>query len=197
MAFEELNKTSVIIRQAWTTSMDQRESEPLTETTWERKKRLTSKNWLVLLLSCALVTDILGNIILRPSCSTGWFYYRSNCYGYFQKLRSWSDAELEYQAFGKGAHLASLLDQKEAKVIAKYIWSYQRNQPIWIGLNDDPQKNNNWKWIDGNSFLFRAWSNESHYGNMACGEMAYHSNFLTWDEDDCSKSRHFVCKYQP
>uniref|UniRef100_A0A8C2V627 Rerating family member 4 n=1 Tax=Chinchilla lanigera TaxID=34839 RepID=A0A8C2V627_CHILA len=76
---------------------------------------------------------------LRPSCAAGWFYYKSNCYGYFRKLRNWSDAELECQSYGNGAHLASILNLKEASVISKYISGYQRNQPVWIGLHD-PQK---------------------------------------------------------
>ncbi|XP_036623875.1 regenerating islet-derived protein 4 [Trichosurus vulpecula] len=157
---------------------------------------MASKNWLLLLLSCTSVTVILGDILLRPSCSTGWFYYRSSCYGYFRKLQSWSDAELECQAFGNGAHLASVLTPKDAKAIAKYIWGYQRSQPVWIGLND-PQKNNNWQWIDGGSFIYKAWANSSHYQNKACGEMAYQDNFLTWSKNDCNKRQHFICKYRP
>ncbi|KAM8998717.1 regenerating islet-derived protein 4 [Sarcophilus harrisii] len=157
---------------------------------------MASKNWLFLLLSCASVTSILGDILMRPSCSTGWFYYKSNCYGYFRRPHSWSDAELECQAFGNGAHLASILDQKEAKVIAKHIWSYQQSQPVWIGLND-PQKNNKWKWIDGGFYFFRSWSNKSYHGNKGCAEMDHENNFLTWNKNDCSKRQHFICKYRP
>nr|KAF6397820.1 regenerating family member 4 [Rousettus aegyptiacus] len=92
--------------------------------------------WLVLLLSFAVSTEVLADIIMRPSCATGWFYYKSNCYGYFRKLRSWSDSELECQSYGNGAHLASVSNAKEASVIAKYIRSYQRTIPVWIGLHD-------------------------------------------------------------
>lgn len=50
--------------------------------------RLLSPSPLVIAFrSCA-------DIIMRPSCATGWFYYKSNCYGYFRKLRSWSDSEV-------------------------------------------------------------------------------------------------------
>uniref|UniRef100_A0A671FUF7 Rerating family member 4 n=1 Tax=Rhinolophus ferrumequinum TaxID=59479 RepID=A0A671FUF7_RHIFE len=94
---------------------------------------------LLLLLSCIVSTDVLGVILMRPSCATGWFYYKSNCYGYFRKLRNWSDAELECQSFGNGAHLASVLNLKEANIIAEYIGGYQRTLPVWIGLHD-PQK---------------------------------------------------------
>ncbi|XP_074046443.1 regenerating islet-derived protein 4 [Macrotis lagotis] len=157
---------------------------------------MPSPNWLLLLLSCASVTSILGDIILRPSCSTGWFYFRSHCYGYFRKPQTWSDAELECQAFGNGAHLASVLDQKEARIIAKHIKGYQRNQPVWIGLND-PQKNNQWKWIDGGIFLYRAWTDKSYQRNKSCAEMAFENNFLTWNRSECTKRQHFICKYRP
>uniref|UniRef100_A0A8C9IKD9 Rerating family member 4 n=1 Tax=Piliocolobus tephrosceles TaxID=591936 RepID=A0A8C9IKD9_9PRIM len=89
---------------------------------------------LLLLLSCLAKIGVSGDIIVRPSCAPGWFYHKSNCYGYCRKLRNWSDAELE-----KGAHLASILNVKEASTIAEYISGYQRSQPVWIGLHD-PQK---------------------------------------------------------
>ncbi|XP_008593010.1 PREDICTED: regenerating islet-derived protein 4 [Galeopterus variegatus] len=47
-----------------------------------------------LLLSCAAGTGVLCNTIMCPSCTIGWFVHRSNCYGYFWKLRNWSDAEV-------------------------------------------------------------------------------------------------------
>uniref|UniRef100_A0A4X1TC86 Rerating family member 4 n=2 Tax=Sus scrofa TaxID=9823 RepID=A0A4X1TC86_PIG len=50
--------------------------------------------YLLLLLSCAASTEVLSATLMRPSCATGWFYYKSYCYGYFRKLRNWSDAEV-------------------------------------------------------------------------------------------------------
>uniref|UniRef100_F6Q6N1 Rerating family member 4 n=1 Tax=Callithrix jacchus TaxID=9483 RepID=F6Q6N1_CALJA len=94
---------------------------------------------LLLLLSCLPNTGVLSDVIMRPSCATGWFYHRANCYGYFRKLMSWSDAELECQSYRIGAHLASILNLKEASTMAEYVSGYQRSQPVWIGLHD-PQK---------------------------------------------------------
>uniref|UniRef100_A0A5F5Q2V6 C-type lectin domain-containing protein n=1 Tax=Equus caballus TaxID=9796 RepID=A0A5F5Q2V6_HORSE len=91
--------------------------------------------WLLVLLSCAASTEVLGDTILRPSCATGWFYHKSNCYGYSRKLRNWSDAKLECQSYGNGAHLESILNLKEA-ITAEYIRGYQRKQPVWISLHD-------------------------------------------------------------
>lgn len=38
--------------------------------------------------------SLCAEILMRPSCATGWFYHKSHCYGYFRKLRNWSDAEV-------------------------------------------------------------------------------------------------------
>ncbi|XP_075396447.1 regenerating islet-derived protein 4 [Tenrec ecaudatus] len=152
--------------------------------------------WLLLLLSCAASTEVLADIIMRPSCATGWFYHKSHCYGYFRKQRSWSAAELECQSQGNGAHLASILNTKEAQVISEYISGYQRSQPVWIGLHD-PQKKQKWKWIDGAAYLYRTWTSKSVGGNKHCAEMSASHNFLTWNNDACNKQHHFLCKYRP
>ncbi|KAM5294080.1 regenerating islet-derived protein 4 isoform 1-T2 [Glossophaga mutica] len=152
--------------------------------------------WLLLLLSCAASTQVLGDVILLHNCPTGWFYHKFSCYGYFQKLRNWSDAELECQSFGNGAHLATIQDSKEAEVIAKYIRGYQRNLSVWIGLHD-PQKNQQWRWADGTSFSFKTWSGRSAGASKHCAEISPKDDFLTWDGNECNKHQHFLCKYQP
>uniref|UniRef100_A0A8C9UX33 C-type lectin domain-containing protein n=1 Tax=Spermophilus dauricus TaxID=99837 RepID=A0A8C9UX33_SPEDA len=104
--------------------------------------------------------------------------------------------QLECQSYGNGAHLASILNLKEASVIAEYISGYQRTQPVWIGLHD-PQKKQQWQWIDGASYLYRPWSGRSLGGNKHCTEMGYRNNFVTWNKNECSKRQHFLCKYRP
>ncbi|XP_055982405.1 regenerating islet-derived protein 4 [Sorex fumeus] len=156
----------------------------------------SKSTWLLVVLSCIACTEVLGEIIMRPSCATGWFYYNSNCYGYFRKSRNWYDAELECQSHGNGAHLASVLSTKEASVIAGYIRGYQKVKSVWIGLHD-PQKKQQWKWIDGAMYLFKTWSGKSARGNKYCAEMSYHNNFLNWTSNDCNKRQHFICKYRP
>ncbi|XP_012379915.1 regenerating islet-derived protein 4 isoform X2 [Dasypus novemcinctus] len=156
----------------------------------------SQSRWLLLLLSCAASTEVLGDIIMRPSCAAGWFYYKSNCYGYFRKLRSWSDAELECQSHGNGAHLASILKPLEAQTIADYISGYQSTQPVWIGLHD-PLKKQQWQWIDGAMFIYRTWSGKSLVGDKHCAELSYSDNFSTWNGNQCNKKQHFLCKYRP
>ncbi|KAM9106710.1 LOW QUALITY PROTEIN: regenerating islet-derived protein 4 [Megaptera novaeangliae] len=136
-----------------------------------------------------------GSIILRPSCATGWFYYKSCC-GYFQKLRNWSDAELECQSYGNGAHLASILNLKEASTIATDIGGCQRNKPVWICLHD-LQKGQQWKWLDGAMYIYRTMSGKSAGRNKYYAEMNTKNDFLTWNSKECSKLQHFLCKYRP
>uniref|UniRef100_A0A5F9CSF8 Regenerating family member 4 n=1 Tax=Oryctolagus cuniculus TaxID=9986 RepID=A0A5F9CSF8_RABIT len=131
--------------------------------------------WLLLLLSCAASTEVVGGNILRPSCASGWFYNRASCYGYFRKLRSWSDAELECQSYGNGTHLVSILNAKEASVIAKYIRGFQRNQPVWIGLRD-LQKNQEWQWIDGTTYVNGSWAGQPQGGNKHCAEVNHRNS---------------------
>ncbi|XP_030615785.1 LOW QUALITY PROTEIN: regenerating islet-derived protein 4 [Delphinapterus leucas] len=111
-----------------------------------------------------------GSIILGHSCATGWFYYKSCCYGYFQKLKNWSDAELECQSYGNGTHLASILYLKEANTIATYIGGCQRNKPVWICLHD-LQKGQQWTWLDGATYIYRTMSGKSVGGNKYYAEM--------------------------
>ncbi|KAM9685468.1 LOW QUALITY PROTEIN: regenerating islet-derived protein 4 [Trichechus inunguis] len=144
--------------------------------------------------SSKVVWNEVEDIIMRPSSATGCFYHRSNCFGYFQKLRSWSDAELEVQSYGKGAHLASILI-KEASIIAEYISGYQTSQPVWIGLQD-PQKRQQWQWIDG-ALLYRTWSGKSMCWNKHYAEMSSSHNFLPWNNNECNKCQHFLCKHRP
>ncbi|XP_035945992.1 regenerating islet-derived protein 4 [Halichoerus grypus] len=151
---------------------------------------------LLLVLSCVASTEVLGNILMRPSCAPGWFYHRSNCYGYFRKLRSWPEAELECQSYGNGVHLASLQNVEEATIVAKHITGYQRNQPVWIGLHD-PQKRQQWQWIDGAFSGYRSWSGASRRRDKYCAEISFKNDFLTWENNDCSKRQHFLCKYRP
>ncbi|XP_027391385.1 regenerating islet-derived protein 4 [Bos indicus x Bos taurus] len=152
--------------------------------------------WLVFLMSCVISTEVLDATIVRPSCATGWFYHGPYCYGYFRKLRNWSEAELECQSYGNGAHLASVLNLKEASTIAKYIHAYQRNKPVWIGLHD-PQKKHHWQWVDGAVYIYRSLSDKSVGENKYCAVMNAKTNFLTWTSKECDERQHFLCKYRP
>ncbi|XP_043943075.1 regenerating islet-derived protein 4-like, partial [Protopterus annectens] len=141
----------------------------------------------------------LSDLVLRSSCPPGWFYYKSNCYGYFRFSLSWSDAEFECQSYGHGAHLASILDESELSVIASHISAYQKKDTAWIGLHD-PEQNGRWKWIDGSMYNYRVWGTgqpDNLKGNEHCVEIRPQESFKKWNDVNCDHQCHFVCKYKP
>ncbi|XP_029472262.1 regenerating islet-derived protein 4-like isoform X2 [Rhinatrema bivittatum] len=98
---------------------------------------------------CCVSLCLLGTLIFSPSaegavvarsrCPSGWFFYKSNCYGYFRFKLSWAEAEFECQSYGHGAHLASILDDAEGNIIASHISAYPKTSDVWLGLHDPEQ----------------------------------------------------------
>ncbi|XP_029448448.1 regenerating islet-derived protein 4-like [Rhinatrema bivittatum] len=153
----------------------------------------------LLLLGCVTLSEVLAGPAARSSCPPGWFYYKSNCYGYFRFKTNWFDAEFECQAYGHGAHLASILDSAEASIIASHILAYQKNQPVWIGLHD-PEQNRRWKWNDGSMYNYRSWranQPDNTQNNEYCVELSCSDVFLKWNDYNCNTANHFICKFKP
>uniref|UniRef100_H9GDC6 C-type lectin domain-containing protein n=1 Tax=Anolis carolinensis TaxID=28377 RepID=H9GDC6_ANOCA len=74
------------------------------------------------------------------SCARNWLQNQGNCYAFFDTKMTWAEAEVECQSYGRGAHLASLLSQAEAELIANYISISQKEKSnVWIGLHDPRQ----------------------------------------------------------
>uniref|UniRef100_A0A8C6YXV2 C-type lectin domain-containing protein n=1 Tax=Nothoprocta perdicaria TaxID=30464 RepID=A0A8C6YXV2_NOTPE len=67
-------------------------------------------------------------------CPPGWSYYKLSCFKHFAQMRSWDEAEAQCQASQPGAHLAWVQEPREAATMRKVLSSYQRTQPVWIGL---------------------------------------------------------------
>ncbi|KAI9515689.1 hypothetical protein NQZ68_023341 [Dissostichus eleginoides] len=59
----------------------------------------------------------------------------------------------------------------------------------WIGLSRD-----SWKWSDGSTYSFRHWQeNEPNYkSRKVCVAAAFHDSGK-WYDDNCGKTRHFIC----
>ncbi|KAH0626311.1 hypothetical protein JD844_001223 [Phrynosoma platyrhinos] len=74
------------------------------------------------------------------SCARGWLTSQGNCYAYFDTKKTWSEAEIECQSYGRGTHLASVLSKAETELLAEHIASKQREKShVWIGLRDPSQ----------------------------------------------------------
>uniref|UniRef100_A0A8C9BD28 C-type lectin domain-containing protein n=1 Tax=Phocoena sinus TaxID=42100 RepID=A0A8C9BD28_PHOSS len=132
--------------------------------------------------STVLACQTPYTIILRPSCATGWFYYKKAISASYSSaifkvpwavllnFTSPPCPQLECQSYGNGAHLASILNLKEANTIATYIGGCQRNKPVWICLHD-LQKGQQWTWLDGATYIYRTMSGKSVGGNKYNAEM--------------------------
>uniref|UniRef100_A0A670J434 C-type lectin domain-containing protein n=1 Tax=Podarcis muralis TaxID=64176 RepID=A0A670J434_PODMU len=76
----------------------------------------------------------------KAACPNGWLQNQGNCYAYIEKMMTWADAEVDCQSYGRGVHLASILNQKECSIVAKYILAQQKTRTdVWIGLYDPLQ----------------------------------------------------------
>ncbi|XP_073508730.1 regenerating islet-derived protein 4-like [Phyllobates terribilis] len=158
-----------------------------------------SSSMYLAILGCLVLGVSLSEGAPRSSCPPGWFFYKSHCYGYFRFKLTWSEAEFECVSYGHGAHLASILDDSEASIIASHVAAYSPNIDVWIGLHD-PEKNRRWKWNDGSMYNYRLWqTGEPNNTNNVeyCVELTSGTNFRHWNDDPCERENHFVCKYKP
>ncbi|XP_069621603.1 regenerating islet-derived protein 4-like [Ranitomeya imitator] len=162
------------------------------------QSRMSSSMYLAI-LGCLVLGVSLSEGAPRSSCPSGWFFYKSHCYGYFRFRLPWSEAEFECVSYGHGAHLASIIDDSEASIIGSHVAAYSPNVDVWIGLHD-PEQNRRWKWNDGSMYNYRSWKNgEPNNLNDAeyCGELTKETTFRQWNDAPCKEQNHFVCKYKP
>ncbi|XP_042332354.1 regenerating islet-derived protein 4-like [Sceloporus undulatus] len=131
------------------------------------------------------------------SCARGWLQNQGNCYAYFDTKMTWSEAEIECQSYGRGAHLASVLSKAESALIAQHISAYQRQKShVWIGLND-PLQTDKWKWSDESVYNYEAWaSGEPNGSNEFCTELNQYTNFREWNDRNCLSRQAYICKYE-
>ncbi|XP_030072791.1 regenerating islet-derived protein 4-like [Microcaecilia unicolor] len=151
------------------------------------------------LLGCLISFPLVEGASVRSSCAPGWFFYKSHCYGYIRQKQPWAAAEFECHSYGHEAHLASILDDAEASILASHIAAYQTKIGVWIGLHD-PEKNQRWKWNDGSLYNYKAWKAgeaKNSVNGGYCVVLASGSGFKKWKNSACDVGKHFLCKYKP
>ncbi|KAJ6650449.1 hypothetical protein lerEdw1_007697 [Lerista edwardsae] len=106
---------------------------------------------------------------------------QGNCYSYFKDKKTWFEAEVECQSYGRGAHLASVLSKAESFLVGQHI-SRQPGQAgnVWIGLNDIFETGT-WRWADESVFNYAAWrkGEPNNQWNEYCVELADSSSKQT------------------
>ncbi|CAH2273666.1 Hypothetical predicted protein [Pelobates cultripes] len=152
------------------------------------------------IMGCVIFTvDVTNGAAVRISCPPGWFFYRSHCYAVSKNPASWADAEYDCVSYGHGAHLASIMDDSEAAIIASHVSANQDAEGVWIGLHD-PEKNGRWKWTDGSMFNYAAWKTgvpDNAKGKEFCVVLVTGSKYKKWNDVGCGPVRNYVCKFKP
>uniref|UniRef100_A0A8V5GYK5 Uncharacterized protein n=1 Tax=Melopsittacus undulatus TaxID=13146 RepID=A0A8V5GYK5_MELUD len=71
-------------------------------------------------------------------CPKNWRPFRGYCYGFFQELLTWAEAEEECERYGSMGHLASIHSEGASNVLAAYLENQgHATGSVWIGLHDE------------------------------------------------------------
>ncbi|XP_037115757.1 perlucin-like protein [Syngnathus acus] len=136
---------------------------------------------LMTLTLCQTCTELFG-------CPTGWPEYNKHCYFFGNDRKSWWDARLECAS--KGAHLASILDQREQD----WLQSLKKGARAWIGLRRETT-GRPWQWADATPFYYSAWNGgepNNLGGKENCVEMWPLGH---WNDFPCALNlKSYICK---
>uniref|UniRef100_A0A8V5FPT3 Uncharacterized protein n=1 Tax=Melopsittacus undulatus TaxID=13146 RepID=A0A8V5FPT3_MELUD len=84
---------------------------------------------------------LLGCLLLGEDgapCPKNWRPFRGYCYGFFQELLTWAEAEEECERYGSMGHLASIHSEGASNVLAAYLENQgHATGSVWIGLHDE------------------------------------------------------------
>ncbi|XP_035379200.1 FRAS1-related extracellular matrix protein 1b [Electrophorus electricus] len=83
--------------------------------------------------------------VVSVGCLPGWTHYRRRCYILGPGAAGWTGAQHACSALD--SHLTSV----RSKAHMKWLWSFARKQPFWIGLSGTPGR---WSWTDGTLLTF-------------------------------------------
>ncbi|XP_041723744.1 ladderlectin isoform X2 [Coregonus clupeaformis] len=110
----------------------------------------------LLLLSAAFALGDADGLLAVEPCLSGWTAYRSHCFMFIKRARTWPEAERH--CISLGANLASVHSSEEAQFLQGVVFSETgRFTPTWIG-GFDAVKDRLWFWSDGSKFDYQDWS---------------------------------------
>ena len=116
-------------------------------------------------------------------------------YSYYEKKRTWADAEAHCQR--EGGHLASVLSQEEHEEMMIAFGSYSA---IWLGGNDQEEEGR-WCWSDGAPWNYTKWqfkngrqANPNGKTRENCLKLGLWDNVWSWADRPCRDGLPYICK---
>ena len=128
-------------------------------------------------------------------CKSGWQIYNGACYKHFRSTKKvWQDAVKACSA--EGANLVSIHSAAENSFVQSIISYMKGNRKVgwsWIGFNDIVV-DGRFVWSDGSPNGYANWNpGEPSGGREDC---AYIHSGGSWNDNPCSNTVPFTCKYK-
>ena len=147
------------------------------------------------------------------NCPPFWTQFQNNCYRFYGRRMSWTDAEQHCRETiscngDATAHLVSIHNQDENSFVYAYWQSSlmeectNRNDSLWIGMSTADEMRgheNSMVWSDGTSkdyTNFSPWQPDDYNDNEDCVEMWQRDSIIgdTWNDCPCRGWMPFICK---
>ncbi|XP_078355560.1 uncharacterized protein LOC144640230 [Oculina patagonica] len=134
----------------------------------------------------------------KLSCPAEWIRNELSCYKVGKRLMPWIDAKQDCHA--SGGHLMKIDGTSEQHFIEVYIritGIKQKQNYVWIGLNDIEHEGTfTWE-VDNSTANFSKWEpgQPNNWGNdQHCVGVGSRSYFGLWNDDYCYLSYFYVCE---
>nr|KAF6452015.1 C-type lectin domain containing 6A [Molossus molossus] len=153
------------------------------------------KIWSVAVISIALLSACFIVSCVEKvwgCCPSTWKYFGSSCYFISNEQTFWTKSEQNCVVMG--AHLVVINTKAEQNFIVQHL---NKSLSYFLGLSD-PQKNNNWQWIDHTPYAenFRLWhQGEPNLSEEDCASLVFWSpGGWGWNDVFCNSQRHSICE---
>ncbi|TKR78353.1 hypothetical protein L596_019168 [Steinernema carpocapsae] len=121
----------------------------------------------------------------RP-CPSGWAQHGLHCYGFFDEIKNWNNAEEFCENLG--GHLASIHFQTEIDFVEEVFKDVLSSSwPPFVGATT---QRNETKWTDGTTFTFDKWAPHLGPRNGHCVNIQQHKLASVL----CNTFANFICK---
>ncbi|XP_016077232.1 PREDICTED: C-type lectin domain family 6 member A-like [Miniopterus natalensis] len=125
-------------------------------------------------------------------CPSTWKPFGSSCYLISNEENSWSKSE--QNCVGMGAHLVVINTKVEQNFIVQQL---NKSLSYFLGLSD-PQKNDNWQWVDQTSYMenVRLWHHgEPNFPGEDCASVVFwNPRGWGWNDVFCDSKRSSICE---